>query len=382
MNINDFYCSQKFWWLSIDIEKKQTSSCCGASPQKIDFNQSSLFNTTMYIEERRQMLENIPVKSCTNSCWLPESKGLISRRQLYKTQSKTHQDLHTDPEIINIVLGKQCNLNCVYCNKNYSSSWVHDLKTNGNFDLLKNPIYTFTAREKVLLNVSQNSIINNNLTINILNKIKILSNSKKIKKVIITGGEPFLYNYLSELVNAFNCKIEIYTGLGLNESRLTKELGKLNKDQVEIVISSEGIEKNYEFIRTGNTWQQFLTNFNIIEKKEFNYSFSSTISNLTIFNIQKFMSVFSNCKIVWNICTEPNFLQLHNLDDQSKKIVLNNFDNYPEMLQNIIEKNLHVTPTYDDRKQLNIFLHEFTKRHKLDINIFPQSFVEWVNDVV
>jgi hypothetical protein len=33
----NYYCNQKFWWLSIDIERFQTLSCCAATAHKIDF---------------------------------------------------------------------------------------------------------------------------------------------------------------------------------------------------------------------------------------------------------------------------------------------------------------------------------------------------------
>lgn len=379
-NINDYYCSQKFWWLSVDIEKGQASSCCSALPHNIDLT-SDLFNSEILITERRQMLNNQPVESCKQTCWIPESEGRISRRQILNSTEITHTQLENDPEILNVLMGKQCNLNCVYCSKNYSSSWAKDLLDNGDYVGLNDSRYKLETKDKIFINLSHSTIQNSNRTVSILEKIYELSKSATIKKVIVSGGEPFLYNALSTLVNKFKCPVEIYTGLGINERRFQNELMKFDKN-VSLVISAETTGKVYEFIRTGNSWKRFLNNLEYLNKTKIDYGFSSTISNLTIFDISNFLNMFPTSEIKWNICSDPIFLQLHNLDYTSKDTILNNIDFYPQGLKDIIINNLNVQPNPYIQKDLKIFILQFCDRNKLDLSVFPMSFVNWIKNVV
>ena len=74
--VDNFYCSQKFTSLSIDLEKRLLYSCCSAVPEKIDLdwlqqNPGMLFNSPNLQQERQAMLDNMPVPGCQQSCWTP-----------------------------------------------------------------------------------------------------------------------------------------------------------------------------------------------------------------------------------------------------------------------------------------------------------------------
>ena len=113
-----YFCSQKFTYLSIDLEKRLAYSCCAAAPEKINLqwlekNSGQLFNTTNLQYERQQMLKNIPVDSCASTCWDAEKQGLPSRRIMMATDQPQQFPSHVQPKILNIVLGSTCNLTCV-----------------------------------------------------------------------------------------------------------------------------------------------------------------------------------------------------------------------------------------------------------------------------
>ena len=128
----NFYCNQKFWWLSVDLEKFQTFSCCAATPQRVNLswvkeNPGQIFNTPLLQQERTMMLDNQPVSSCSSSCWVPESQGMPSRRLTTNGQLSTHSSVVSSPETLNIVVGTDCNMTCVYCCKFYSTAWSRDI---------------------------------------------------------------------------------------------------------------------------------------------------------------------------------------------------------------------------------------------------------------
>jgi organic radical activating enzyme len=382
---DDFYCSQKFWWLTVDLEKQETQSCCAAVPARIDMkwldvNSGQLFNTPAAITERKLMLEGKPVASCETQCWQPESQGLTSRRLQMNSQERTHGSVVADPSVLNVVVGTDCNLTCVYCCKQYSSAWSHDIYNNGDYSLPGNR-FNLSARDRVIMKISQKDFgksVNYN---QLLNEVVELVKKSTLTTVIITGGEPFLYLELAPLAQRLNdhgVLIKIFSSLGVNEKRFEKEIEKLQGLNVEIVISNENVEDAYEFVRYGNTWQRLNKNISTIEKYNINYSFYSVVSNLTVMGIHKFVEWAGNKSIMFAPCSDPDFLSTSVLDPVTKKIILDQLDLYPSQLKQIIKNDLTVDPTELQYQQLKIYLKEFAQRRNLSFSVFPESFQKWI----
>jgi len=388
----DYYCSQKFWWLSVDIEKLTTQSCCSANPHKINVDwienhPGKLFNTPELQSERRNMLDNIPVAGCASNCWNPESRGSESRRIIMGTKLKTHIDIESNPEVLNIMIGSQCNMTCIYCCKQYSSAWFNDISNNGIYSVTDvGDRFTINSKDRVVAAVSQKEINISPNKIKLFDEISKISKSSKLSTINISGGETFLYIYLEDLIAKLptNIPIFVYTGLGVNEKRFSKELEKLKKYQnVNLVISAENISKSYEVIRAGNTWQRFKNNLSEIQNHKIKYKFNSVLSNLTLFGLVDFVKyIGSGIDIDFSLCNDPSFLSIHVMDDYSKEALLNDIDKLPINAQNIIKNSLNIVPDIKEQRNLKGYLIEFTKRRNLSLDIFPTSFTEWINNVV
>jgi organic radical activating enzyme len=382
---NDFYCSQKFWWLTVDLEKQETQSCCAAVPARVDIkwldaNPGQLFNTPAAINERKMMLEGKPVASCEKQCWIPESQGLTSRRLTMGSNERTHESVVSDPSVLNVVVGTDCNLTCVYCCKQYSSAWSQDIYNNGDYSLPGNR-YNFSARDRVIMQISQKDFGRSANYTQLLNEVVELVKKSTLNTVIITGGEPFLYLELTALaqrLNEYGVLIKIFSSLGVNEKRFEKEIEKLKGLNVEIVISNENVEDAYEFVRYGNTWERLNKNISTIEKYNIKYSFYSVVSNLTVMGIHKFIDWAGDRSIMFAPCSDPDYLSPSVLDPNTKQIILNQLDRYPEQLKQIIEKDLIVDPTELQHQQLKIYLKEFAQRRNLGFSIFGDSFQKWI----
>lgn len=388
---SDYYCSQKFWWLSANIEKLTTQSCCAADTHKInidwlDNNPGKLFNTLELQSERQNMLDNIPVASCKSSCWIPEERGLGSRRLIMGSEVKTHTDIESTPEFLNIMIGSHCNMTCVYCCKQYSSAWLNDICNNGIYPVTDvGDRFTVNNKDRAVAAVSQKEINISPNKIKLLNELGKLSDTKKLSIVNISGGEPFLYLYLDDLLAKFPTTVSVYivTGLGVDEKRFAKELAKLTKyPNVNLIISAENINKNYEVVRAGNTWQRFETNLLEIQKHNIKYSFNSVLSNLTLFGLIDFIDYVSDANINFEICNTPNFLSMHVMDDKSKETIYNNIDKLPTAVQPMIKNSLSIEPEIIEQRNLKTYLTEFTKRRNLSLDIFPTTFIKWINNVV
>lgn len=372
-----YYCSQKFTYLTVDVDKKTTKSCCDVPEVKIDLtwlknNPGNLFNNETYINERRDMLNGAKLESCRH-CWINERDGIPSRREIAKTTNVTHQQLRNDPKMINLELGHECNMSCVYCNTHNSTAWQREVIQHGKYpdnvqrfeiQPIDLTLSKFSLREKQNLDSSRL----------ILNELKKFKNVDSLE---ISGGEPFLYNNLVDLCHSVDAqKISIITGLGVNPKRFQRMLERLPKNII-IVISGEGVGKMYDFVRYGNTYDTFLKNLKAIEKMNYEYCFSSAIGNLTIHGYSKFREIHETENDRMYFISSPNYLTIDLIDEESRKRLLDqNFG----LVDLEIKTALTNTRTIEEDRLLlcKKFVAEIVNRRNLSLDIFPESFIKYL----
>jgi molybdenum cofactor biosynthesis enzyme MoaA len=383
----DFYCSQKFTWLSVDLEKRLSYSCCSATPEKLDINwlqknPGELFNTPGLHQDRIDMLNNRPVSSCHETCWKPESKGLASRRTVMKSHVPTHNNINEKaPTHLNIILGSTCNMTCSYCCKQYSSSWYRDIKDNGAyFD--NQDRYQLVAIDHVLAKTSHSEYFNSSGTKTLIQEISKLGQAQEVH---ITGGEPFLYNEFPDLLNCIDRSslVSFYTGLGVNTKRLQKQLAYIkSKNNLQVVVSAENCGKSYEFNRYGNNYNVFLDNLKLLTDSGFSVKFNSVVSNLTVFGLAEFAETFKNVPVTYQLCNDPDFLAVNVLDDDSKEKLICILEQSSIPIRDTIIQNMSVKPTQEQHRNCSKYVKEFALRRNLDLDIFPNTMLEWLNHVV
>lgn len=377
---NNFYCGQKWWWLTVDPERKLLASCCKSANQSIDTswlkqNPGKLFNIPVIVQDRQDMLNNIPVKSCAKTCWIPESQGIPTRRtMLQEVSDEKFEGTHAVPRVVEVNLGSDCNMACVYCSKRFSTAWLRDISKDGSYiaDYTVDDRYDITLEDRVILKLGQASIKSSDSYQLIINEIKQFG---KVGTLKFMGGEPFLYNGLEDVVQIVEAdSIEIITGLGVNSKRFER-IVQLLPDTTTLVISAESIGETYEFVRNGNTFENFLRNLDIIKKYNINYKFAYALSNVNIHGFKEFQDMFATESDYFNVLVDPVFLSPGLLDPESKQRILNtSYKRY--------EKEIHraVSANYTEQQYTHFqeFLFEFVKRRNLSLNIFPESFIKWI----
>jgi organic radical activating enzyme len=380
-----YYCSDKFTWLSVDLEKRTESSCCAAKSHAIDLQWAksgplNILNSKNLQQERHDMLAGNPVSSCESVCWTPERNHQTSRRMIFSTQDKKFDHAIIDSlETLHVILGSTCNMTCVYCCKQYSSSWFNDINRDGPY--LDTDRYRVSKSERILANLSQKdkfTSLGSALLQQELSKVPISD------KVLITGGEPFLYNNLNDVINGFSdtSKIIIFTGLGISTERFRKELAKISDtSKIEIAVSAENINKNYEFIRFGNTWQRFADNLKILRDSGIKYWFSSVLSNVTIFGFNEFFSEFSTESIKYEFCWDPDFLNVNVMDQLTKDTIIEQISSSNIPFKDSIISTMLKPVTPDNKVAFSLYISEFARRRGLSFDIFPASFVRWIEQL-
>lgn len=383
----DYYCSYKFKYLKIDLVSNATYNCHAAKSHAIDFqwlsnNKGNLFNTDINISERKLMLINQRNASCEENCWPLEDRGVISPRLWQHGKIKTHVDVQTQPEILEIKLNDNCNLSCSYCCKEYSSAWRRDLSVNGDYKVDTGDVrYRLTNRDKIIAKVSQQEVKNTKQFQQLISEIKSFAHG--LKEIVITGGEPLLDNQLFDLLDAVSnssAVINIYTGLGVDVKRFQRMLDRIKQMPTAMIsVSAECTDKFYEFNRYGNLWTEFINKIELLQKSGIEFRFSTSISNLTVFGLTSFIKYFNDQRIGLVFVNQPNMMAPYVLDANSKQQIMQDIRSLPEHYQTQIAQSIQADPSKTQRQQMSEFLKEYAIRRNLDMNIYPQSFLDWLD---
>jgi molybdenum cofactor biosynthesis enzyme MoaA len=383
--VSNYFCSEKFTYLSVDLEKKINRSCCAAQTYNVDLkwlaaNPGHLFNTPILVKEREMMLNNQPVTSCEDVCWKPEAQGIPSRRQQLQLGTPQVLPVMSTPNRLHISIGSTCNLTCVYCCKQYSDAWYRDINDHGEY--FDHPRFNITNQDQVLAKLSQTSTIGSNSYQALLSEMQHFN---QLELIEIGGGEPFLYNGLESLLDHFDTAVEIhlFTGLGVDTKRLTNQLSKLDIDRnISIHISAESTGALYEFARYGNSWQRFLDNVKVIVDQGFDIVFRSTISNTTVFGLDHFAKEFEQHKIMYQFCNDPDWLAVNVLDTQTKQQLIRQFERSKITIKDQLLTALSCDSTPDQQNNFIKYITQFASRRNLDMSIFPNTLNNWINHVV
>ena len=155
-------------------------------------------------------------------------------------------DLHK----IDIRWSNVCNHACVYCSSDYSSKWANELKIK-----VSEP-----PKERI-------------------EELKqfVFDNVHKLKHVYLAGGEPLLMKENLELLNILqernpNVNIRVNTNLSKTGTNVFEKITEFKN--VHWTVSLDTIEKQFEYIRYGGVWNDFLDNLKIISKLDHKISFN------------------------------------------------------------------------------------------------------------
>jgi MoaA/NifB/PqqE/SkfB family radical SAM enzyme len=299
------------------------------------------------VDTRLKMLANSPGSRCHPCYDLEKEKksfDIISDRVFYLKELKTvDMNLYDDPtgfrlHKVDIRWSNLCNFSCVYCSPDFSSQWAMELGIK-----IQTPI---EEKKKEF-------------------KDYIFQNVDKLKHVYLAGGEPLLmkenYEFLQLLKEKNpNVKLRVNTNLSKVDTRIFDLICTFKN--VHWTVSLEAIEDEYEYIRHGGKWADFLDNLNIIQKLDHLVSFNMLhflLNYRSIFqcvDYLKQLGFHNNSFIIGNLF-EPKFLNIRHLPDNMLNLVKqelmsrinerpgflleNGYRNVLEYINQPIDKNLN-----------------------------------------
>lgn len=237
------FCPKLFMHYHLDV-KKQMTACC-ISPDNID--KTLDFNSIEYKKLRDDMLQGKKITNC-KPCYDLEETKQTSFRQRSITDLKNFEHLLDEqikkhiageslkPYWYDLRISNNCNLECIMCNSDQSSSIAKSLGVN-------NSHLSYEAD----VDINPQSI-----------------------KIYLAGGEPFLIKKFAELltkVENSDCDITVNTNATTITQSMVNALKKFKN--VSLTLSLDGYSSINEKIRKNSRWSDI--NKNIDKFAELGY---------------------------------------------------------------------------------------------------------------
>lgn len=252
------------------------------------------------IPRQTQIINQQPVDTC-HTCYDLErgKKGfdIISDRVFYirelKNKSEFYKTGHFDLQTVDVRWSNVCNFACVYCGPQFSSKWAEELK-----------IYPQQPTEQQIEDF----------------KNYIYDHAKQLKHVYLAGGEPLLMKENLTLLEKVNpdVNIRINTNLSKVDTQVFDAVCKF--PNVHWTVSVESMGNEFEYIRYGGKWEDFLDNLSKIKKLGHKITFNMLhfiLNYKSIFDCVDFLKDmgFHNNGFVIGAMITPDYLNIRNLPE-------------------------------------------------------------------
>jgi sulfatase maturation enzyme AslB (radical SAM superfamily) len=250
------------------------------------------------------MLSNQPGDDCYTCYDLEKNKSgfdIISDRVFYIRELKkvpltTYQQGQHDLHTMDVRWTNLCNFACVYCGPEFSSQWVAELGQKINRPL-----------QQQLTQFKQ----------------YIFDHAANLKHVYLAGGEPLLMKEnleLLELLQQVNPDVHLRVNTNLSKTH-TQVFDRICKfPNVHWTVSVETMGTEFEYVRYGGQWTDFLENLSQIRNLGHKISFNMLwflLNYRSLFNcVDYFKSLgFHNNSFIIGPLLSPEYLNIRHLPE-------------------------------------------------------------------
>jgi radical SAM protein with 4Fe4S-binding SPASM domain len=302
--MNNFYCAAP--WRGLHINPRgDVKTCCAGDPNMLgnlnDQTIEQILNGPELTQIRETMSRGETHAYCSN-CVKAERYGADSERQ-WHNRSNPNIDYATAgaeyhyPVIVDVRWNTTCNLSCNYCSEWASSKW----------SALKGMAFKSGTRpyyEQVCDFLQQHH--------------------DHIKDVALVGGEPLLLPENERLLDVVpaECSVTIITNMSVNLER-NKIFKKLTQRRnVGWSMSFDNIQQQFEYVRSGGSWDLLENNLAIIKDLMINNGHWGGIHAVyNLYNATRVCDLrqFANDRgvtVLWQNLFQPDYLDpfLHGVE--------------------------------------------------------------------
>jgi sulfatase maturation enzyme AslB (radical SAM superfamily) len=204
---------------------------------------------------QQRIIEIKPVDTCHTCYDIEHGKknlDMISDRMFYirefkNTSLDTYQAGQHNLQTIDVRWTNLCNFACVYCGPEFSSRWAEELKVQPS-----------VPTQKQLEDFTQ----------------FIYDHASQLRHVYLAGGEPLLMKENLELLRRLNpdVNLRINTNLSRTETQIFDAICEFKN--VHWTVSVESLNEQFEYIRYGGKWSEFLHNLDRIQQLDHRITFN------------------------------------------------------------------------------------------------------------
>jgi MoaA/NifB/PqqE/SkfB family radical SAM enzyme len=254
-------------------------------------------------ETKENMLDHKDGLGC-NVCYDLEGKNkgydIISDRIFYlKELKEVDKTLYDDPtsfdlHTVDIRWSNVCNHACIYCSPEYSSKWANELGV----------VLTHPTKERIA-------------------ELKefVFQHASQFKHVYMAGGEPLLMKENLELLEILQEKnpqvnLRINTNLSKTDTRVFEKICEF--PNVHWTVSVDEIGDEFEYVRHGGVWPEFLDNLDRLRKLDHKITFNMLhhlLNYRSLFDTVRFfkaMGLHNNSFVIGALIT-PDHLNIRHL---------------------------------------------------------------------
>jgi len=316
---------------------------------------------------QQQIVDQLPVGTC-HTCYDLErgkkgfdhiSDRVFYIRELKNTPVDTYQVGNFDLQTVDVRWTNLCNFACVYCNPQFSSKWSDELKIRH-----QTPTEQQTADFKNY----------------------IYDHAGQLRHVYLAGGEPLLMKENLTLLEKLdpNVNIRINTNLSKVDTRVFEEVCKF--PNVHWTVSVETQTEEFEYIRHGGSWSDFLDNLAIIKQLNHKISFNMLhflLNYNSVFDCVDFLKSqdFHNNSFIIGPLIGPDYLNIRHLPQNVLNSVKNKLQDRINqkpgyLLEDSYRNMLHYIdiPFEENIKQSVDRLSELDQRRGIDSRTIFKDF--------
>lgn len=277
-------CSEPYKQIHFD-SKGNLGPCCQYVGDRLDTENFEDYLNSDWLAELKQKLDSGERVSGCDFCWKQEDKGAKSMRQ--KRNAYYEGKPNKGIEHIMITFGNQCNTACRICNVSRSS--LIEKQYKAMTDSVNDPnLYKLMTKKHAWTKTKTwyRNIVND-----------IVDRSDTIRKLEISGGEPFINVHFDRMIDALIASGKQLPGLNIttNGSFTEKQIQKLEAfDHLHINYSIDGSGKEfYEYLRWPLKWNDTLEKIDILKKYPWiTCEFAIVPHNLNILNLADSIEFF------------------------------------------------------------------------------------------
>lgn len=325
------------------------------------------------LSRQQHIVDQQPVPSCQTCYDLEHGKSgfdIISDRVFYikelrRVPPDTYRVGNFDLQTVDVRWSNLCNFACVYCNPDFSSRWADELK-------IHNAVPSDEQQQKF--------------------QEYIYRHAAQLKHVYLAGGEPLLMKENLELLKKLNPEVQLRINTNLSKVDTQVFHTVCQFKNVHWTVSGETMGNEFEYIRHGGNWNDFLDNLTTIKSLNHRVSFNMLwfiLNYDSVFDFVDYMKEqgFHNNSFIIGALLNPLYLNIRHLPDsvlQSIKSKLESKINQAPgyLLEDSYRNMLHYIQTPFEKNLQRSFekLAELDRRRGLDSSKIFKSLYKFKED--